>query len=247
MLPPVPSRSTTWLQVPLTSGNTTFKLNSSIPYGKSVDITVTATNGSKTVTRTYSIKKKDANEAKKVYFDNSAMKWPGVWVYCKTGEAASTQIAAYDAYQLTGTNTGILSYTVPAQTNYVKFNEGFIAAKYSDKAHCDEYGRCHLFHSFNECQGYCGRTMPETVVNYGTANNKANREKGGYQLVGAMIMRDLRFEDYGDYPEATLKTSDTTLERLYHLPILRQIRLLSLPRSLPHSLRHSLRQLSLLP
>ena len=192
-------------------GTTTFKLNSTIPYGKSINITISATNGSKTVTRTYSIKKKDANEAKKVYFDNSAMKWPGVWVYCKTGEAASTQIAAYDAYQLTGTNTGILSYTVPAQTNYVKFNEGFIAAKYSDKAHCDEYGRCHLFHSFNECQGYCGRTMPETVVNYGTANNKANREKGGYQLVGAMIMRDLRFEDYGDYPEATLKVSDTTL------------------------------------
>ncbi len=192
-------------------GTTTFKLNSTIPYGKSINITITATNGSKTVTRTYSIKKKDANEAKKVYFDNSAMKWPGVWVYCKTGEAASTQIAAYDAYQLTGTNTGILSYTVPAQTNYVKFNEGFIAAKYSDKAHCDEYGRCHLFHSFNECQGYCGRTMPETVVNYGTANNKANREKGGYQLVGAMIMRDLRFEDYGDYPEASLKVSDTTL------------------------------------
>ena len=195
----------------VSTGKTTFKLNSSIPYGKSVDITVTAVNGSKTVSRTYNIKKKDPNETKKVYFDNSNMKWPGVWVYCKTGEAASTQIAKYDEYKLTGDINGILSYTVPANTNYVKFNEGYIGPDYTDKSHTDEYGRCHLFHTFSECQGYCGRTMPETVVNYGTANEKANREKGGYQLVGAMILRNLRFEDYGDYPVATLSDSDTTL------------------------------------
>ena len=197
--------------VNIKNGNTTFKLNSTIPYGKSVDITVTATNGGKTVSRTYNIKKKDANETKKVYFDNTTMKWPVVCVYCKTGQAASTQIAAYDAYKLTGNISGIMSYDVPANTKYVKFNEGKIDAKYSDKAHTDEYGRCHLFHTFNECGGYCGRTMPETVVNYGTANNKANREKGGYELVGAMILRNLRFEDYGDYPVATLSSSDTTL------------------------------------
>ena len=194
--------------VTVKNGDTTFTLNSGIAYGKSVDITVTATNGQKTVSRTYNIKKKNPNETKKVYFDNSSMKWPAVYVYCKTGEAASTQIAGYDAYQLTGSITGTLSYTVPSNTNYVKFNEGFIP----DTANGDEYGRKHLFHSFSECQGYCGRTMPETVVNYGTANNKANREKGGYQIVGAMILRDLRFEDYGDYPVATLKASDTSLK-----------------------------------
>ena len=190
------------------SGNTTFNLNSSIAYGKSINITVTATNGSKNVSRTYSIKKKDANETKKVYFDNTTMKWPVVCVYCKTGEDASTQIANYDAYKLTGDITGVVSYTVPANTNYVKFNEGFIPNTPSG----DEYGRKHLFHSFSECQGYCGRTMPETVVNYGTANNKANREKGGYKLVGAMILRNLRFEDYGDYPAASLTNADTTLK-----------------------------------
>lgn len=197
--------------VSVKSGNTTFKLNNSIPYGKSVDITVTATNGSKTVSRTYNIKKKNANETKKVYFDNSNMKWPVVAVYCKTGEAASTQIADYDAYKLTGSTSGVMSYTVPANTNYVKFNEGFIGSQYTDKAHVDQYGRCHLFHGFNECGGYCGRTMPETVVNYGTANKKANREKGGYKLEGAMILKNLRFEDYGDYPVATLTAADTTL------------------------------------
>lgn len=194
------------------SGNTTFKLNSGIAYGKSINITVTATNGTKNVSRTYSIKKKDANETKKVYFDNSNMKWPFVYVYCKTGISPSTQIGAYDAFKLTGSTSGVMSYTVDSRTKYVKFNEGKIDSQYTDQAHADPYGRCHLFHSFNECGGYCGRTMPETVVNYGTANNKANRENGGYELVGAMILKNLRFEDYGDYPAATLSASDTTLK-----------------------------------
>ena len=197
--------------VSVKNGDTTFTLNSGIAYGKSVDITVTATNGSKTVSRTYNIKKKNPNETKKVYFDNSKMKWPEVYVFCKTGIDPSTKIANYDAYKLTGSTTGIMSYTVPSNTKYVKFNEGYIGSQYTDKSHTDAYGRCHLFHSFNECQGYCGRTMPETVVNYGTANNQANRENGGYELVGAMIMTGLRFEDYGDYPVATLKASDTSL------------------------------------
>ena len=198
--------------VTVNGGETTFTLNSGIAYGKSVDITVTATNGKKTVSRTYNIKKKNPNETKKVYFDNSNMKWPEIYVYCKRGEAASTQIANYDAYKLTGDINGIMSYTVPAETNYVKFNEGYIGPQYTDKAHTDAYGRCHLFHTYEVCQGYCGRTMPETVVNYGTANEKANREKGGYQLVGAMILKDLRLEDYGAYPVATLKTTDTSLK-----------------------------------
>ena len=207
----------------VTDASKTFTLNSTIPYGKSVDITVTATNGKKTVERTYNIKKKDPNETKKVYFDNSIMKWPyenttgqktvGIFVMCKTGVAASTKIGSYDSHKMTPVSgqTGLYSYDVPANTKYVKFNEGFIGSSYTDKSHVDAYGRCHLFHTFSECQGYCGRTMPETVVNYGTANSAANRENGGYELVGAMILRDLRFEDYGEYPVATLTNADTSL------------------------------------
>ena len=207
----------------VTDASKTFTLNSTIPYGKSVDITVTATNGKKTVERTYNIKKKDPNETKKVYFDNSTMKWPyesttgpqtvGIFVMCKTGTAASTKIGSYDSHKLTPVSgqTDLYSYDVPANTKYVKFNEGFIGSSYTDKSHVDAYGRCHLFHSFSECGGYCGRTMPETVVNYGTANSAANRENGGYELVGAMILRDLRFEDYGEYPVATLTNADTSL------------------------------------
>ena len=205
------------------SGSTTFTLKSSIPYGKSIDVKITATNGTKTVERTYNIKKKNPNETKKVYFDNSAMKWPyesttgqqtvGIFVMCKTGVAASTKIGSYDSHKMTPVSgqSNLYSYDVPSGTNYVKFNEGFIGSSYTDKSHMDSYGRCHLFHTFNECQGYCGRTMPETVVNFGTANSASNRENGGYQLVGAMILRDLRFEDYGDYPVATLTKADTSL------------------------------------
>ena len=205
------------------TGSTTFTLKSSIPYGKSIDVKITATNGQKTVERTYNIKKKNPNETKKVYFDNSAMKWPyesttgsgtvGIFVMCKTGVAASTKIGSYDSHKMTPVSgqNNLYSYDVPSGTNYVKFNEGFIGSQYTDKSHMDSYGRCHLFHTFNECQGYCGRTMPETVVNFGTANSASNRENGGYQLVGAMIMRDLRFEDYGDYPVATLTNADTSL------------------------------------
>lgn len=211
------------LEAKTVTGTTSFTLNSSIPYGKSVDVTITATNGQKTVERTYNIKKKDPNQTKKVYFDNSIMKWPyesttgtktvGIFVLCKTGTAASTKIGSYDSNKLTPVSgqTDLYSFTVPTNTKYVKFNEGFIGSAYTDKSHVDAYGRCHLFHSFSECGGYCGRTMPETVVNYGTANSAANRENGGYELVGEMILRDLRFEDYGDYPVATLTNADTSL------------------------------------
>ncbi len=207
----------------VTDASKTFTLNSTIPYGKSVDIKITATNGKKTVERTYNIKKKNPNETKKVYFDNSIMKWPyenttgqktvGIFVMCKTGTAASTKIGSYDSHKMTPVSgqTNLYSYDVPSNTKYVKFNEGYIGSSYTDKAHVDAYGRCHLFHGFNECGGYCGRTMPETVVNYGTANSAANRENGGYELVGAMILRDLRFEDYGEYPVATLSNADTSL------------------------------------
>ena len=207
----------------VTDASKTFTLKSTIPYGKSVDIKVTATNGKKTVERTYNIKKKDANETKKVYFDNSVMKWPyesttgqktvGIFVLCKTGVAPSTKIDSYDSHKLTPVSgqSNLYSYTVPANTKYVKFNEGYIGSQYTDKSHVDAYNRCHLFHSFSECGGYCGRTMPETVVNYGSANSASNRENGGYELVGSMILRDLRFEDYGEYPVATLSNADTSL------------------------------------
>jgi len=181
--------------------STTFTLNSSIPYGKSVDITVTATNGKKEVSRSYNIKKKNPNEAKVVYFDNSATAWATPYLVAKTGEAAGTCISGYGFKEckmtLVSGSGNIYKAEVPANANYVKFSEGPTTL--------------HLGHTVAECNQCCGRTLPETVINYGTANSAANRERGGYLLEGAMIGTDLRFEDYGDYPVATLSNADTSL------------------------------------
>lgn len=179
--------------------STTFTLNSSIPYGKSVDITVTATNGKKEVSRSYNIKKKNPNEAKVVYFDNSATAWATPYLVAKTGEAAGTCISGYGFKEckMTLVSGNLYKAEVPANANYVKFSEGPTTL--------------HLGHTVAECNQCCGRTLPETVINYGTANSAANRERGGYLLEGAMIGTDLRFEDYGDYPVATLSNADTSL------------------------------------
>lgn len=179
--------------------STTFTLNSSIPYGKSVDITVTATNGRKEVSRSYNIKKKNPNEAKVVYFDNSATAWATPYLVAKTGEAAGTCISGYGFKEckMTLVSGNLYKAEVPANANYVKFSEGPTTL--------------HLGHTVAECNQCCGRTLPETVINYGTANSAANRERGGYLLEGAMIGTDLRFEDYGDYPVATLSNADTSL------------------------------------
>ncbi len=171
-------------------------LNSSISAGHSIDVTVTATNGTQTTSNTYKILKKDASETKRVYFDNTVTQWPKVHVYCKTGENRSTEIVDFPGYAMTkdATNPNLYYYDVPANTNYVKFSEGKVAA--------------HIGHSESVCGGYCGRTMPPTVIYYGTANTAANRESGGYKLTGSMIFEKLEWKDYGDYPTTILKSTD---------------------------------------
>ncbi len=171
-------------------------LNSSISVGRSIDVTVTATNGTQTTTNTYKILKKNVSETKRVYFDNTVTQWPKVHVYCKTGENRSTEIVDFPGYAMTkdSSNPNLYYYDVPANTNYVKFSEGKVAA--------------HIGHSESVCGGYCGRTMPPTVIYYGTANTAANRESGGYKLTGSMIFEKLEWKDYGDYPTTILKATD---------------------------------------
>ncbi|MBQ4129410.1 MAG: starch-binding protein [Ruminococcus sp.] len=173
-------------------------LNSSIDYGDGIDVTVTATNGTQTTENTYKVYKKDANEKKRVYFDNSVTQWPAVHVYCKSGESRSTELVDFPGYAMTKdtSNPNLYYYDVPANTNYVKFSEGLVPK--------------HIGHTAAVCGGYCGRTMPPTVIYYGTANSAANRESGGYKLTGSMIFEKLEFKDYGEYPVATLSASDVS-------------------------------------
>ncbi len=184
----------------------TITLNDSIDYGDGVNITVTATNGTQTTTVTHKVYKKNANETKRVYFDNTVTQWPAVYVYCKTGLSRTTEISDFPGYEMekVAGNDNLYYYDVPAQTNYVKFSEGPVSA--------------HIGHNVTACGGYCGRTMPPTVIYYGTANSAANRESGGYQLTGSMIFNKLEFKDYGEYPIANLSSSDVTFKDFEVIP-----------------------------
>ncbi len=173
-------------------------LNGSIDCGDGINVTVSATNGTQTTTETYKIYKKDINETKRVYFDNTVTQWPRVHVFCKTDLDRSTKLSNFPGLAMTQdeSNPNLYYCDVPAETKYVKFSEGLVSG--------------HIGHSATVCGGYCGRTMPPTVIYYGTANSAANRESGGYELTGSMIFEKLEFKDYGEYPVATLSDSDIT-------------------------------------
>lgn len=187
-------------------------LNSGIAYGKSVDITVTATsNTGDTLTQKVNVHKKNANEAKVVYFDNTATNWfynknsaaitgtTKIFCVTKSGPGPNQMIKNFPGIQMTLVKDKLYKCTVSNDTKYVKFSEGQIP---SDGPH--------LGHTFTQCGGYCGRTMPQTVIPYGSATNAQNRQNGGYELVGSMICKDLKWYDYGDYPVASLSSSDVT-------------------------------------
>lgn len=180
------------------TGEKYITLGESIATGKGVEVTVTATNGTQTTEKTYLIKKKDINETKRVYFDNTVTQWSKVHVFCKTGLERDTKIQNFPGLAMTqdANNPNLYYCDVPANTNYVKFSEGYVTT--------------HIGHSSSVCGGYCGRTMPPTVIYYGTANAAANRESGGYKLTGSMIFEKLEWKDYGEYPVATLSASDVT-------------------------------------
>ena len=196
------------------SSSTKFTLNSSIAYGKSIPITITASSSDgTTATFYYKVHKKNANENKMVYFDNTATNWfystnnaavtgeDRVYCFQKKGPGSNDGIAAFPGTKMTLVSGKLYRCQVASNTKYVKFSEGQIPQNGP-----------HLGHSFSDCGGYCGRTMPYTVIPYGTANSAANRQNGGYELVGSMICKNLKWYDYGDYPEASLSSSDVTFD-----------------------------------
>lgn len=67
--------------VPFT-GTATVTAGENTPYGDTVTVKVTATNGTKTVTETYVYTKTEANNSGVfIYFDNSSTKWSNVFCY----------------------------------------------------------------------------------------------------------------------------------------------------------------------
>ena len=181
------------------NGSTTFTLNSSVANGKAYPVTVTAKNGSKTTTTKYTLVKDTNTGSRRVYFDNTATKWAAPEVFCKNSESATGQFK--NGIKMTKQSGELYYADVPAGTTYVKFNCGYIGAD-----------GLHIGHTLQQCGGYCGPTLPPTVImDYGTnANLNDNlRTKGGYHLIGTMICKNLHVESY-NYSNGTLSDSDVT-------------------------------------
>ncbi|MBQ6152261.1 MAG: hypothetical protein IJJ15_00725 [Ruminococcus sp.] len=181
------------------NGSTTFNLNTSVANGKSIPFTVTAKNGSKTTSTTYTIVKDTNTGSRRVYFDNTATQWPSPEVFCKNSESATGSFS--NSIKMTKQSGNIWYADVPSGTTYVKFNYGMIPST-----------GLHIGHNFAKCGGYCGPTLPPTMIyDYGTdANYYDNlRTKGGFHLIGTMICQNLHMVPY-NYTAGTLKDTDVT-------------------------------------
>lgn len=164
------------------TGSVSFTAGSSVPVGRSFIVKVTATNGTRTTEKTYKFIKKNASESRVVYFDNTAAQWKAPYCFIKDG---ITAVAAYPGTKMELVSGNLYKCTV-ASTVYnpiVKFNEGPVTT------------------------GLDGRTIPLTVLDYGTAATPANREKGGFELVGSMIWSAGDWYDYGEYADFVITDS----------------------------------------
>ena len=179
----------------VSNGTTKFTVNSSVASGKEIDFAVTANNGSKSISNTYKIVKDTSTGTRKVYFDNTATKWTNVYVLAKNTANAS---GSFPGVKMTKQSGEIYVADVPASATYVKFNEGPVSA--------------HIGHNKSQCGGYCGRTLPPTVILYGDNANLSDtyRTRGGYPIAGTMICRNLHMEVYGTTSVASLSDSDIT-------------------------------------
>ncbi|MDP4120314.1 MAG: alpha-amylase family glycosyl hydrolase [Bacillota bacterium] len=185
------------------TGSTTFSIGAYVSAGKYIPVTVTATDGIRTTSQTYNFKKKNASESRVVYFDNTCPAWKAPYCFIKDG---NTAVSAYPgtAMTLVSGSTTLYQCTVPASVKnpIVKFNEGPVTT------------------------GLDGRTIPLTVLDYGSATLAANREAGGFNLVGSMIWSAGDWTDAGTYTAADITdtsptyaptTPPTTVENAYRL------------------------------
>lgn len=172
-----------------------------VEYGQIMDITVKAEGEFGTITDTYSIQKKDPNGSITAYFDTKGNEdWLEVYypddydmdaegeragIYCFAKDADGNAIAEYPGFPMTAVpGTTYVKAELPANTAVVKFNEGYVST------------------------GLDGRTVPPTVVTYGSATKKANREAGGFDITGSMIWTNGSWQNYVE-PEKTLLLGDT--------------------------------------
>lgn len=93
----------------------TFTIGANTAEGGTVTVTVTATDGSETVEKTFVYNKKDPNAVVKVYFDNTSYKWSSVYAYIYDESGSSViQNGAWPGVTMTNnTSLGLYELEVP--------------------------------------------------------------------------------------------------------------------------------------
>ncbi|MGN0456545.1 MAG: alpha-amylase family glycosyl hydrolase [Acutalibacteraceae bacterium] len=152
-------------------------LGNAVNYGDEITVTVKAENAAGTITDVYTIQKKDPNAPIVAYFDTKDCEnWdtasaPGIYVFAKDKDDVAIQ--EFPGFLMTKVpGTTYVKAELPSNTAVIKFSEGPVIS------------------------GLDGRTVPATVVNYGSAAYAKNREAGGLEISGSMLWTKGSWKNY---------------------------------------------------
>lgn len=152
-------------------------IGNAVNYGDEITVTVKAENAAGTITDVYTIQKKDPNAPIVAYFDTKDCEnWdtasaPGIYVFAKDKDDVAIQ--EFPGFLMTKVpGTTYVKAELPSNTAVVKFSEGPVIS------------------------GLDGRTVPATVVNYGSAAYAKNREAGGLEISGSMLWTKGSWKNY---------------------------------------------------
>lgn len=157
------------------TGTKEITIGSGASFDTRIPVTVTAKNAAGTTTETYQFFKKDPNAKVVAYFNAKGNEdWDdgtGIWCYAKDEDGK--EVAPYPGLKMEQIQgTSYYKAEIPNVTRAtVKFNEGPVET------------------------GLDGRTIPPTVLDYGPATQPANREAGGFEIIGSMVWTDGAWRD----------------------------------------------------
>ncbi len=171
------------------TGDGSFTIGSGIAYNTEIPVTITASNADYTTSATYNIVKKDPNAKVVAYFNISGNEsWiDDSGIYCYAKDENGNELVEYPGYEMVQVRgTDYYKVEIPGVTKaIIKFNEGPVST------------------------GLDGRTIPPTVVNYGSAEVAENREAGGFEIIGAMMWEDGVWQDCVNEPQSGDRTECT--------------------------------------
>ena len=164
------------------NNGTSFTIGKDVKFGEEIKFSILATDETSEIVtvETYKIVKKDPNGKVSAYFDITGNEsWIGEsGVYCYVKDMDGNELVEYPGYKMekiAGTN--YYKALIPNLNKaIVKFNEGPVST------------------------GLDGRTIPPTVVEYGSAVLAKNRESGGFEAVGSMVWTNGKWQNFVNPP-----------------------------------------------